>query len=76
LEEDPPGGRPAWHLGEGELGLQDGQLIAVVRGDVAGGERMRQFAQPFAQQGVDAGGAEAVADGLQRRRVPGGEPVI
>jgi len=37
---------------------------------------MRQFAQPFAQQGVDAGGAEAVADGLQRRRVPGGEPVI
>ena len=23
LEEDPPGGRPARHLGEGELGLQD-----------------------------------------------------
>jgi hypothetical protein len=37
---------------------------------------MRQFAQPFAQQSVDVGGAEAVADSLQRRRVTGGEPVI
>ena len=75
LEEDPPGGRPAQDLGEGELGPQDRQFVAVVRGDVADGERM-QFAQPFAQQGIDIGRAGAVADGLRRRRVPGGEPVI
>ncbi len=55
---------------------QDGQLVAVAGGDVAGGERVRQRAEPFAQQGVDVGRAGAVADGLQRRLVPGGEPVI
>ena len=32
LEEDPPGGRCVQDVGEGELGLQDGQLVAVASG--------------------------------------------
>jgi hypothetical protein len=75
LEEDPPGDGLIKHLGEGELGLQDRQVVAVAGGDVIGGERVRQFAQPFAQQGVDVRRAEAVADGLQRRRVPAANPL-
>ncbi len=76
LEEDPPGHRPVQHLGQGELSLQDGQLIAVAGGDVPGGERVRQDTQPLAQQRVDVRRAEPVADGLQRGRVLArGEPV-
>jgi len=41
------------------------------------GERVRQPAQPLAQQGVDLVGAESVADGLHSGRlVDGGEPVV
>ena len=77
LEEDPPGGRRVQDLGEGELGLQDGQLIAVAGRDVAGGERVRQDAQPLAQQRVDVRRGEPVAEGLQRAGVLArGEAVV
>jgi len=39
-----------------------------VRGDVIIGERVRQDAQPLAQQAVDVQRAEPVADALQRGR--------
>ncbi|GAA0730799.1 hypothetical protein GCM10010199_46590 [Dactylosporangium roseum] len=48
FEEDPSGDRFVEHLGQGELGLQDGDLIAVVGGAVRCGERMRQPAQSLA----------------------------
>ena len=32
LEEDPPGDRRVEHLGQGELGLQDRQVVAVAGG--------------------------------------------
>src|SRR3954454_12345190 len=38
LEEDPSGDRAVEHLGQGELRLQDRQLIAVAGGLVLGGE--------------------------------------
>ena len=36
LEEDPPGDRAVEHLGQGELRLQDRQLVAVAGGLVLG----------------------------------------
>ena len=77
LEEDPPGHRLVQHLGQGELGLQDGDVVAVAGGSVGRAERVRQDGQPLAQQGVDLLGSESVADGLQRHRIlDRGEPVV
>ena len=65
------------HLGQGELGLQDGDVVAVAGGSVGRAERVRQDGQPLAQQGVDLVGSESVADGLQRHRIlDRGEPVV
>ncbi len=47
FEEDPPGDGPVEHLGEGELGVQDGEVVAVAGGSVGRGERVRQTCQPF-----------------------------
>jgi hypothetical protein len=77
LEEDPPGHRFVQHLGQGELGLQDGDVVAVARGPVGRAKRVRQDRQPPAQQRVDLLRSKTVADGLQRRRIlDRGEPVI
>ena len=77
LEEDPPGHRLVQHLGQGELGLQDRDVVAVAGGPVGGAERVRQDGQPLAQQRVDLLGSELVADGLQRHRIlDRGEPVV
>jgi hypothetical protein len=77
LEEDPPAHRGVEHLGEGELRLQDGQLIAVSGGAVGRGERVRQPGQPLAQQRVDLVVGQPVADRLHRRPVAGpGEAVV
>ena len=77
LEEDPARHRRVQDLSEGELGLQDGQLVGVAGRDVIGGERVRQDAQPLAQQGSDVRRAEPVADGLQRGGILArGEPVV
>ena len=77
LEEDPAGDRLVEHLGQGELGLQHRDLVPVAGDAVRRGERMRQPAQPLAQQRVDLRRAEPVADRLDRGRVvDSGEPVV
>ena len=77
LEEDPTGHRVVEHLGQGELGLQDRQVVAVARVAIGGGERMRQSGQPLAQQRLDLVGTEPIADRLHRGGiVDGGEPVV
>src|SRR5258705_12069565 len=53
------------HLCGRELRLQDREVIAVAGLAVGRCEGMRQQPQPFAQQGIDPGGGEAVADRLQ-----------
>ena len=45
LEEDAAGGGAVEHLGEGELGLQDGDVVAVAGPAIGGGEGMRQPAR-------------------------------
>ena len=42
LEKDPPGDRTVEHLGQGELGLQDGQLIPIASGLIVGDQRVGQ----------------------------------
>jgi hypothetical protein len=49
------------------VSLQDRQLVAVAGGPVRRGERVRQDRQPLAQQRLDLGRAELVADRLQPR---------
>jgi hypothetical protein len=65
LEEDAAGQRPIQDLGQGELGLEDGDLVAVAGLPVLGGEGVGQAGQPLAQQGVDLGGGQAVSQLLQ-----------
>jgi len=50
LEEDAPRHRLVEHLGERELGLQDGELVAITGGAIACRKRMRQASQPFAAE--------------------------
>ena len=57
--------RSVQDLGQGELGLQDRQVIAIAGSTVLGRERMGQTCQPLAQQGVDLGGGQTVAELLQ-----------
>ena len=77
LEEDPPRHRRIEHLGQREFGLQDRGLVAVAGGLILGGERVRQIAQPLAQQRVDVLGSQTVADPLQPVHVvDGGEPIV
>ena len=65
------------HLGQGELCLQDGDVVAVAGAPVSGGERVRQDRQPLAQQRVDLPGPQPVAGPLQCGGVVnGGEAVI
>src|SRR6202521_941602 len=66
LEEDAPGDRLVEHLGERELGLQDGEIVAIARGTVARREGMRQAAKPFAQQLIDLGLRQALAQPLRQ----------
>ena len=77
LEEDPSRDRLVEHLGQGKLGLQDGQVVAVAGLPVGGGERVRQPGQPFAQQRVDLLWSQLAADPLQRGGVADrGEAVV
>ena len=77
LQEDPAGDGPVEHLGEGELGLDDGDVVAVAGGGVLVGERVGQLGQPLAQQRLDLVLAETVADRLERGHViDGGEGVV
>jgi len=77
LEEGPPRGGTVQHLGQGELGLEDREVVAVAGPAVRGGERVRQAGEPLAQQPVDADRVQSVADALQAGRViTGGEAVV
>ena len=76
-KKNPAGHRPVEHLGEGELRLQDREVVAVAGGAVRGRERVRQERQPLAQQRVDPLRAQAVADRLHGGDVvDGGEGVV
>src|SRR6185295_13718694 len=66
LEEDASGERLVEDLGQGELGLQDGELVAIAGGAVAGWKRMGQAAQPLAQQVLDLAGRKLVAEPLHQ----------
>jgi hypothetical protein len=61
--------RTVQDLGQGELGLQDGQLIAVVGLTIGCRVGMGQPCQPAAQQTVDLCRPHCVADGLQPSRI-------
>jgi len=63
-------------LGERELGLQDGNLVAVSGLAIRTGEGMRQSGQPFAQQGVDLVAGEVVADLLQARWIGAAQDAV
>ena len=64
FEETAPGERTIEDLGQGELGLQDRELIPIARRAVRGGEGMRQSPEPFAKDRVDFGGVQGVGDPL------------
>jgi hypothetical protein len=77
LEEDPPRHRTVEHLGEGELGLQDRDVVAVAGRPVLRAEGVRQEGEPLAQQGVDLRRAQGVAQALHGCGVvDGGEGVV
>jgi hypothetical protein len=44
-------------LSEGELGLEDGQVVAVTGPAILGAVGMGQAAQPLAEEGIDLGGS-------------------
>jgi hypothetical protein len=67
LEEQAPVDGLGEHLGQGELGLQDRDVVAVAGLAACTGERMRQQAQPLAQKAVDLFCRQVVADLLQSR---------
>ena len=64
FEETAPRERAIEDLGQGELRLQDRELVPIARGPVRRGERMRESAQPFAEDGLDLGGVERIGDPL------------
>ena len=66
LEEHPATARTIKDLGQAELGLQDGDVVAAASAPIGRRKRMRQPAQPFAQQAIDLGSAQAIAELLQR----------
>ncbi len=77
LEERPARGGTVQHLGQGELGLEDRDVVAVTGPAVRGAEGMRQAGQPLAQQPVDASRVQPVTGALQTLRVlTGGEAVV
>jgi len=53
LEEGTTVEAPVPDLGEGKLGLEDRQVVTVTGPAVAGAKRVRQAAQPLAEERVD-----------------------
>ena len=64
------------HLGAGELGLQDGDVIAVARRAIVRRERVRQSMEPLAQQRVDARGVQPVTERLRPRGAGTGQQAV
>ena len=69
LEEHPPAHGRIEHLGQGELGLQDRDLIAVPCVTVGVGQRPGQQCEPLVQQRLDLLRPQLVTQGLQPGRV-------
>lgn len=69
FEEDRTRGGVVEHLRQGELGLQDRQVVAVAGSPILGIEGVRQPGQPLAQESVDLRRSQPVTDRLHRRRV-------
>jgi hypothetical protein len=69
LEQHPARQRRIEHLSEAELDLQHRDVVAVAGDPVRPGERVRQPGQSLAQQRIDLGRAQPVADLLQPGRV-------
>src|SRR3984893_390568 len=66
FEKDAPSHRLIEHLGQRELGLQNGELVAIACGTIACWKRMRQPSQPFAQQSIDLVCRQNVAQTLHQ----------
>ena len=64
FEEHAAVRRAVEHLCGRELRLQDRDVIAVAGFAVCRCKGVRQQPQPFAQQGIDLGGGETIADRL------------
>jgi len=65
LEEHPSGEWAVEHLGEGELGLEDRDVVAVAGPAVLPGEGVGQAGEPLASKRVDLVGPESVTDLLE-----------
>jgi hypothetical protein len=69
LEEHPPAHGLVEHLGQGELSLEDRDLIAVPRITVGVGQRPGQACEPLVQQRLDLLRPQLLTQGLQPGRV-------
>jgi hypothetical protein len=76
LEEAAPVNAPFPDLSQRELGLQDGQIVAISGAAILGRERVREDAQLFAEEGVDLGGIQAVADPLSSLEIGAGQESV
>jgi hypothetical protein len=72
LQEDSSGDRTIQHLGQGELRLQKGEIVAIPGVAIAALERMGQKSQPFPEYSFDLLGGSGIADRLQALRIPPG----
>ena len=64
FEETAAGQRPIEDLGQGELGLQDREVVPIPGLAMRCGKGMGESAQPFAKDRVDLGGVQRVGDPL------------
>ena len=76
LEQHPSLDGAVEDLGQGELRLKHGDVVADARRPVGSGERVRQARQPFAQQGVDPRRRQAVGQALHHRRVGASQDAV
>jgi len=76
LEEDPPGEGPVQELGQRELRLEDRAVVPVAGLAVGRGERVRQPAEPLPEKGIDLGGRQPIAEGLESARIGAGADAV
>ncbi len=76
FEEHPARQGPVQDLGQGELGLEDGDVVAVSGPPVRRGERVRQTGEPLADEPVDLGWVQAVTDVLEATGVGAGREAV
>jgi len=53
------------HLGRGELGLQDRNIVATAGLSIRPGKAVRELAQPLAQKGIDLVSGKGIANLLE-----------